>query len=252
MSVARKRRLNWHQLATERVGVTPLKRLQWLLKFSAATEKDFSALSKSKLAEREWELIVFAEERHQGFLIPRFSAKELGVLAEAFGKALSFLREAGPYDVGGPGSRSDGSSALGWHFDPSLFHRLDRVIEARTFRTHYEGDLSGVFLMAAIDLLEAEGRRITKCSWAPCGKLFIKRKRGLFCSPSCSRKGRTHRYIESHREQISESRHEAYVKSVEKLKGKAVARRVQRRAPRAKQVAAVRRLPGTESRPSAR
>jgi hypothetical protein len=157
-------------------------------------------------------------------------ADRLAALAETVGEALRFLCDAHP-EEGGPEYRSaPWYRAPAWRFDTSRFGHLDRAIETRTFRTYYTGGLPSVFVMAVMDLLAAEGWRIAKCAWGSCGKLFVRRKRGAYCSRACSQKARTERYRDAQGAKWKEKRHAYYVRQVEKLRGRAVAKRVKMRS----------------------
>jgi hypothetical protein len=85
--------------------------------------------------------------------------------------------------------------------------------------------------MAAADLLSSEGRHITHCAGPKCGRLFVRRKRGAYCSRACSQKARTARYRAALGEQgWSEKRHAHYVGLVKKQKGEKVAAKVKMRS----------------------
>lgn len=229
MSVAQRQQRSlslrqWEAAAT-RIGRTPIERLNWLLEFSTSTRKELAALAGSKLAQYTFELSAFAAPAERGLAIGSkpLPADRLADLAETVGEGVRFLCDAHP-EEGGP----EYCSALwyrgtAWHFDMSRFGLLERAIETRTFRTYYTGDLPAVFVMAVMDLLAAEGRRIAKCAWGPCGKLFVRRKRGAYCSRACSQKARTKRYRDAQGSKWKEKRHAYYARRVEKLKGRSVA-----------------------------
>jgi len=55
--------------------------------------------------------------------------------------------------------------------------------------TSYEGGARARSLLGIADLLQGGGWRSAACSW--CGKLFLKKKRGTYCSLICSQRMRT-------------------------------------------------------------
>jgi hypothetical protein len=123
----------------------------------------------------------------------------------------------------------------------SLAHRAGAVITIgqgmwraldENFAPSWGGNHLEVFRMAALDVLIAEGRRVAQCSWRPCRKLFVRRKRGAYCSRACSQKARTARYVKAQGRTWREKRHAYYVSQVEKLKGSAVAKKVKMRSTR--------------------
>jgi hypothetical protein len=55
----------------------------------------------------------------------------------------------------------------------------------------YEGGLQAQALLGVSSLLDLDAWRSTRCSW--CGKPFLKKKRGEYCSLNCSQRMRTKR-----------------------------------------------------------
>jgi hypothetical protein len=66
--------------------------------------------------------------------------------------------------------------------------RLDRFGDDTA--VHFEGDGPAAFAMEAARVLTEEGRRLRKCASQPCGRFFVQRKRGQFCSARCSHRER--------------------------------------------------------------
>jgi hypothetical protein len=206
--------------AQTRTGRTPIERLRWLLGFATRTRQELCACDKSELANIAAEVWTFAER--VGMNMNRdaskpVSADELAALAETIKDGLDRLCGAKP-DV------------AGWHFEPLKFGNLNYAIQAQTFRSYYFGDYRPVFLMGAAELLSQEGRRIRKCAWTDCSRLFVRRKRGAYCSAACSQKARTKRHQDTQgAEALRKKRHDYYVRQVEKLRGKSVAKKVRAR-----------------------
>lgn len=62
-------------------------------------------------------------------------------------------------------------------------------------------------------ILEKEGHRLRKCQECVEEKIFVRIKRGEYCSLGCSQHARTRRYFVSHsREERSKKRHARYIK----------------------------------------
>jgi hypothetical protein len=191
--------------ARGRIGRTPIERLIWLLQFAIHTREGLSAFDASALAELGAEVWSFAE--HSQMYMSRdgsksISADELLDLVEAMGEGIRRLCGPSP-------------DAAGWHFEPAKFGSLHRAVQAQTFRTYYFGDFRPVFLMGAAELLSREGRRIKTCAWPLCSRLFVRRKRGAYCSRACSQKARTKRHRDKRGSQWREQRHAYYVRQIE-------------------------------------
>jgi hypothetical protein len=207
--------------ARGRIGRTPLERLRWLLNFCAITRSELIVRDPSELVDLGAEVCSFAELA--GMNMNRDASKAISVedladLTEAVRQGMALLH--GPT-----------LDPAGWHFEPSRFGSLNVAIQARTFRRYYFGDWRPVFLMGVLDLLTHEGRRITNCARSECSRLFVRRKRGSYCSGACSQKERTAtRRRKVGEKEWSEMRHEQYRRHVAKEKGKSVATKVQRRS----------------------
>jgi hypothetical protein len=191
--------------ARTRIGSGPLERLCWLLRFATHTREELSALDVPALAELGAEVWSFAAQGKAGNMTrdarKPVSASELADLVETVSEALRKLCGPNP-DV------------AGWHFEPTKFGSLHHAIQARTFRGYYFGDFRPVFVMAVANLLTAEGSRIKNC--AQCSQLFVRRKRGAYCSTACSQKARTARYRNTQGPQWKEKRHAYYLAQMEK------------------------------------
>jgi hypothetical protein len=119
----------------------------------------------------------------------------------------------------------------GWHFEPAKFGTVVHGVRAQTFRPYYFGDFKPVFLIAASDLLSQEGRRVANCAKPGCSRVFVRRKRGLYCSGACSQKERTATLRRTlGEEKWSKMRHEQYRRQVAREKGKSVAAKVRMRS----------------------
>ena len=77
-------------------------------------------------------------------------------------------------------------------------------------RPHYAGDLAAAVLWSAYELVGAQGERIAQCQAPECRTLFVKRKRGLYCSPQCSQRVRSAHYYEKHKDDLNKARRQQY------------------------------------------
>lgn len=79
----------------------------------------------------------------------------------------------------------------------------------------YVGPIRACFLWAAADVVQAEYQRIQKCAWAPCRRLFVKKKRGLFCSLPHRQHEHNRRFrTNATPEHLSDLRRRAYVRKI--------------------------------------
>jgi len=203
--------------ADRSVGGSLTERLLWLLRFSGCRRSDLVALKSSQLAKLRAEVSSFAQGAKMNMSGPSLSAGEVADLAETLADAISNLIDGDPK---GPG----------WYFSPWNFGRLYRAIQPRTFAAYWFGEPRPVFMMAASELLAAEGRRIRTCAWQPCSKVFVRRKGGRFCSNACSQKARTSTYKKLlGPEEWGKRRHGYYQAKLKKEKGEAVAKKARQR-----------------------
>jgi hypothetical protein len=92
-------------------------------------------------------------------------------------------------------------------------------------------DPRDAFLLSAAELLRSDWMRIRVCANPDCRRPFVKRKRGEYCSKSCSQKIRTARHQKNiEDEERRRKRHEYYRRRVEKVHSKAHADKVRQRS----------------------
>lgn len=103
-----------------------------------------------------------------------------------------------------------------------------KVLRDQSPVLRYGGKLRTRVLLAAVDLLEAEGDRIGRC--LSCEKLFVRRKRGAYCSPACSTKTRSALFRMRHRQKLRKKRREYYERRIRREYGEKVV--IHRRQPR--------------------
>lgn len=159
-------------------------RLAWLLEF--ARRPIGEDVRERELGELQGQILAFCV-RQAG---PHFTSERVRRLAPAM--IVQLQREA---QVGINSFLS--SPHVGWAL-PRVTQRLVR--DPITGVGHFEliGEPEELFPQFAADLVAAEGARIAHCERPGCNKLFVRRKRGAYCSRRCSQYVRTKRYRESH------------------------------------------------------
>jgi hypothetical protein len=65
-------------------------------------------------------------------------------------------------------------------------------------RSYYMGSPVAIFRLAVAKLLETDGHRIRRCARPGCGRVFIRRKRALYCSRRCSQLEQFAKYLQRH------------------------------------------------------
>jgi hypothetical protein len=144
------------------------------------------------------------------------SAKEIRHLSQSLRDGLSSYLTRGFWEICG-----DKISRIGFF----------NVAQKRSRGTVYSGPLETAFLWLAQGLIFENAENIDRCALDSCRKFFVPTKRQEYCSRQCSQLARTGRWRYEHKAQLSDIRHAAYIRLVEKLKGKAVAKKVKRRRP---------------------
>ena len=95
----------------------------------------------------------------------------------------------------------------------------------------YAGREGALFAIACHQLLSSpEAKRISRCAASQCDRWFLRRKRGMYCSPACGRDAKRVRYFATPPKERSDLHHEAYKDRVARRIGKNV--KVHRRGPR--------------------
>jgi predicted RNA-binding Zn ribbon-like protein len=165
--------------ARARVGGDDLKRLAWLLELLNRPPETFAAMAEPDRAALEAEIAAFCEP--------------VGSLA------------------GGRPSQLSIDAACELVRD--LRVRIDAMLQGSTFElemppitlsiisgvgARYMGKPVPLFQVAVARLIETEGRRIKICARPGCGRLFVRRKRALYCQKQCSQLEQFARYVARH------------------------------------------------------
>jgi hypothetical protein len=203
--------------ARELVGSRPVNRLKWLLDFA-------------QQFETETEIGAHVEDVHAE--IREFTARSLPRATIVFppdAAGVIALRKATHTTISQWVKEGEVSLVSGEH--GQFVHVISKARGPRGPVSYYHGAARAALLEACARLLEAEGGRVARCARSGCGRLFVKVKRGAYCSKRCSQSMRTSRFRSSHsKEELSEARHRAYKAKVRKQRGPATAGKVSRRS----------------------
>jgi hypothetical protein len=165
--------------ARARVGSNDLARLAWLIELLNRASETFAVMAESDRAELEADVVAFCEPvgTVTGGQPSQLTATvALGLVQAIRGQILGML-------------------------DGSTFELQIPTTTALSFpgsRSRYMGPPEAIFRLAVIRLIEAEGRRITVCARPGCGRLFVRRKRALYCRRQCSQLEQFARYLARH------------------------------------------------------
>jgi hypothetical protein len=231
MNVVRKPRGNQPSLSPEDINVLsaivragprfaalrPLQRLQWLLQFLELGSKNPENLNRKDVARWNGELYAFARAGgNQPQPTHRQSRNDpLGLSAAELVDLAREMKERVTKFIAGEM----------WYYPilpASLAALLTSPIHGPPVAA-FGGDCRAVLMMAARDTLAVESRRIASCNGPDCERLFVRRKRGAYCSKRCSQRARTLRYLSSlSPEKKRQMRHDYYAAKVRQQKGAAI------------------------------
>jgi hypothetical protein len=212
-----------YHTARERVGDHPPQQLNWLVSVLQRDPGDLRTALESGDSDFRLELAWFGHASDPWSTGP----------AEEILEALAQLR------VTLSNFRPDWSARIAFPTEGQITRHFDIVPKAR--RVRWAGTIESYFssdhfptalLLAAADVIQEEGLRVRQCARAECGRLFVKRKRGIYCSNECSQKVRDERFRKSHSAaELKERRHRHYVATVKRRRGPVIASKVQPRRP---------------------
>jgi hypothetical protein len=182
-----------------RVGFTQRKRLRWLVE-DFASRLNYEALAPNLTPERlVHEITVFIGlQCGAGFAdlgeLPDLPARELQPLAHMVREGIERFADGEPWRI-------------------EVRNNLDRVLRRRPGASTRADESHGrsswsvrwparrstqiqvPFLLAAMDLLQSQGRWLTRCLHVDCRQLFMRDDmRQQYCSPRCSQVARVRRF----------------------------------------------------------
>lgn len=174
------------KLAYKRMNSSPIKRLDWLLRFAY---EDLSSLSAGQLSDRRWELVMFAGEGAKPEKLDAPDSSNPLLLLPDHNPALTdrFLRS---FQEEMKANFQGYFSPKGWRYKrPEIEEFLVFDYDPAKYQVQYTGTLPGPveFLVdISFDLLKAGRDRMRKCE--RCKKPFVEKRKGRarFCSRKCS------------------------------------------------------------------
>ena len=215
------------QAANERVGDDPAERLDWLVSQLGRSDEELRNALLEPVSDFRLELARF------GNAASPWATEPVEEVLEAFATLRETLKNFRP-DLD-PTLTFPVAGTITKYFSVTPKRRRVRwsgAVEAHYFSDHFPT----AFLLAAAEVLEEEGLRVRQCARLGCGRLFTHRKRGLFCSPSCSQKVRDQRFRERHSSKEVLGRHQnERVGAAKKTTGPASLSKVRIRRPTGKQ-----------------
>jgi len=164
--------------ARKAVSADDLARLAWLLELLNRAPESFDVMKESDCAALEAEVAAFCEsvgsiKGGQPSLMSASRTKEL--VLEFRGRILAMLE----------------GSTFELEIGPTT------AIVARG-RVRFIAEPEALFSLAVVSLIEAEGQRMRLCARPNCGRLFVRRKRGLYCQRQCTQLEQFARYLARH------------------------------------------------------
>jgi hypothetical protein len=132
----------------------------------------------------------FAKESFEGWISDRFAKMSWQGSRQEWTDLMSEV-------LGGLMALADGKP---WHVKLGsvrlqFFREDNQILSLMDAQGGFRANcLHGIF-----ELVKAHGHRITRCDAEECRKLFVKRKRGLFCEAKCSLRERQRTFRERHR-----------------------------------------------------
>jgi hypothetical protein len=165
--------------ALAKVGSGGLTRLGWLLDLLNRSPETFAHSSESEIEDLENEAAVFCEPIGSFVSVPssRLTANMIVQLSHEIQDVVSGLLEGATYDFQIP------SVTLA-------------VIP--NSRSRYMSSPDALFRLAVAKLIETDGHRIRRCARRGCERLFVRRKRALYCGKKCSQLEQFARYVARH------------------------------------------------------
>jgi hypothetical protein len=205
----------WVERARRRVGETAIDQLRWLCVFARGSREEvLKNLSLGLGSILAHELFLFACFRDFRSVIEKPDA--IADIAATLEEGLRSIVERGHWEMSLPSevictlSRISGERSRG---------------DSDGFKCEYRaGSPGAAILLRAKELVQAEGARLSICAARKCNKLFVKKKRGRFCSQQCSQREHVRVWRAKHPVQASDRWHENYLRRVRKENPAAAAR----------------------------
>jgi len=205
--------------AARLLGKSDLSRLRWLLRFAESAD-DLPRLPPEKFVKLSAQIEAFAERA--------------GSLARNQGEDLTIDSAASLAGIVRDGLRAYANGETSPDFPGLDFEHLQLSPVPGSGRSPWRGPWRSLFLIAVGEVLGSEGGRFRFCparaGFWPCSRLFVKRKRGTYCSTTCSQRERTRRF-RADAEAYSRRRHRYYEEQVRRKSKRKERPKIPRRAP---------------------
>jgi predicted RNA-binding Zn ribbon-like protein len=165
--------------AMARVGGNDLARLAWLLDLLNRAPETFAVMAELDRAELEAEVTAFCKPvgKLVGGQQAQLSADEAHELVRDIHARVVAMLQGSTFELEIPRITLSITSGEG---------------------TQFMGEPSALFRLAVARLIEVEGQRIKFCARPGCGRLFVRRKRALYCQRQCSQLEQFARYVARH------------------------------------------------------
>jgi hypothetical protein len=197
------RRAANHTVAQRHVGDTPIKQLAWLVGLVNTPEERLRAELQIDLSTLFYEIIRFSDGPHGSWDLhtdPEDSFDPPEALLRCIAAIKKGLESIA--DIGKGGWKIPGPRKI--QFDkPRNTPARGAAIPGR-LDTFYEAELPEALLSRAAEVVAAEGGRLARCDAVECRRLFLRRKRGLFCNNRCALKERQRLWRERHANRTEE------------------------------------------------
>jgi hypothetical protein len=167
--------------ALARVGLEDLSRLGWLLHLLNRSPETIAQSSAAEVHMLENEAGVFCEPvgSFESSLSSKLTASQIADLAQEIRDVVSAVIEGASHDF--------------------QIHSVTLMVIPNS-KSRYMGSPEAIFRLAVARLIESDGYRIKQCTRPRCGRLFVRRKRALYCSKRCSQIEQFARYVRRHSE----------------------------------------------------
>jgi CGNR zinc finger len=206
--------------AAERVGKTWIEELQWLADFAQKTPDQLT----HELSDPE-SLLVYEVGWFSRMVSIAFTKMDRAWIVDAAGsleRELRSLLERGHAIF----HATEVTFVLNRRTDES-WKRSGRASKLEAF--HRAENPVTRFLLSAYRLLELEGVRLRLCAVPDCRRIFVRKKRGIFCSKKCSRREQTRRYRERHPEHAKIRQRQYYERKSKRKRAAVIISRKPRR-----------------------
>lgn len=198
--------------AAERVGKTWIEELQWLVDFAQRPRERLAHELRDPEFALVYEVAWFSRETGVGY--EKSYRSWIIKVAESLERELRSLLERGHAVF----QAAEVTFVLNRRTDEG-WKRSGRAARLEAF--HRAKNPVTRFILSAYRVLELEGVRLRECAAPGCRRIFVRQKRGIFCSKKCSQREQIRRYRERHPE-YAKIRQRQYYERKSKLKRAAV------------------------------